>query len=1144
MTPEPRTSVVLITWLTSCRAQQKGNERVKTSFQFWFYSREFEDSGRTVEVLGHPELRLFGKENVVLSGAVEEGLSQRIQKLPARALQQFIFHEETELRSVQVELPHKANSLISNQALNLPVDVIVSRAKSRPNWRAYVPALNLSLFFRKGKEIETEVPKEILKALMRGDLIRDLRQLVLRVAAESEQSLESIELMEDVPSLKDFIRNQSEKQPRKTPELDRVSDDAAKLIEKENPKLGCYEQDANILRIIETIKQARPRSMVIVGPRGSGKSSIVLEVARRLNLEISQKRPPKSEDDESKEPPLLGKRILLSSGSRIVAGMSALGELEERCDKIIKEAKREQIILHGANLVDLLQAGRHSGSALGVAAYLKEAVSRGDMVLIVEATADELLKAEEMDPGFTGLLERIDVDTPNESESLRILSGVAKDAVVGEVVEFNKDSLKSTLSLHKRFEPYASFPGRCVRFILDIVAEHPLVKDVKLKRQAHRENKTTILDAQHITESFSKQTGLPLWLLQDEKRLIFELVKEKLGARVIGQEGAVSTVSELICRVKAGLEEKEKPLMSLLFVGPTGVGKTEMAKALAEFFFSDTERLIRFDMSEYSNTLAVARLTGSLGTGEGDLTKKLRETPFSVVLFDELEKADSSFFDLLLQVLGEGRLTDAKGRMASFRHSIIIMTSNLGAVSSRRGDLGFNKKGGEQQSRYTEAVEDAFRPELLNRIDTVVPFNSLSPDVIRKITDREIERLLKRDGIMRNELNVSINDEVKDWLAEVGFDEANGARPLKRALEQHIVAPLAEALGRRQALLGRKVTVTKAEGKLHLDLGPPPADGDVNRNPLLLLTDTISTARRRLWRVEAGEKAMQRRNERFMLLRAKERSEAKEKRKKRKNSRDVFDGEKAARLTRIETWLENFQQALRDTEELEELTVQTLLGGSSGEDPAVLEPLIEEQVRACREQLLVLTGFMVKQPNRAFLILSGEPEWLTQLYELYLSVAKKLDFTVTAYQRQSWGLNRSQEGGLAASIRFVRLKPVSEKTKFERPPNSGRLSIGIDIRGPHASSYFHGENGAHWFHKGKNKMVAEVHCASTRPKDEDTVQWQPSSTRIRRVYDQGNRLIKDEVTGDSKAYTKMKMAKVVTQLMETELEMRLEEELK
>lgn len=1116
---------------------------MKTNFQFWFYSREFEDSGKTVEVLGHPELRLYGAENVVLTGAVEEGLSQRIQKLAARSLQSFTYHKETELRSVPVELPHKANSLISHEPLTVPFDVIVSRAKSRPNWRAYVPSLNLSLFFRKGKEIESEVPKEILKALMRGDLTRNLREIVLKIAAESESSLDTIELMEDVPSLKDFIRNQSEKQPRKTPELDRVCDDAIKLLDKENPKLGCYEQEANVLRVLETIKRARPRSVVLVGPRGSGKTAVVFEVARRLHSEIILKTPAPSEDKE-KEPPLLGQRIFMSSGSRIVAGMSALGELEERCDKIIKEAKREQIILHGAELVDLLQAGRHSGSALGVAAYLKEAVSRGELILILEATADELLKAEEMDPGFTGLLERVDIDIPNESESLRILSGVAKDAAAGEVIRFKQEALKATLSLHKRFEPYASFPGRCVRFILNIVAEHPLVKDMKLKRQAHREKKTVELDGQHITESFATQTGLPLWLLQDETRLIFDNVKEKIGARVIGQNDAVSTVSELICRVKAGLEEKEKPLMSLLFVGPTGVGKTEMAKTLAEFFFSDSERLIRFDMSEYSNPLAVARLTGSLGTGEGELTKKLRETPFSVVLFDELEKADESFFDLLLQILGEGRLTDAKGRMASFRHAIIIMTSNLGAVSSRRGDLGFNKKGGGQQSRYTEAVEEAFRPELLNRIDTVVPFQSLGPKVIRQITNREIERLLRRDGIMRNELHIDIGDDVKDWLAEVGFDEANGARPLKRALEEHIVAPLAEAMGRRQALLGRTVTVTRNQDNLHLELGRPPADGDAKRNPLLLLTEKISTARRRLWRVDAGEKAMQRRNERFMLLRAKERAEAKLKRKKRPRGNEVFDGEKAARLTRIETWLANFQQAIKDTEELEELTVQTLLGGSSGEDPAVLEPLIDEQVRACREQLLVLTGFMVKHPNRAFLILSGDLEWLKELHQLYIAVAENFQFTVTSYQRQTWNWNRSQAEGSAGSIQFVRVRKLKEKSKIEIPPNSGRLSIGLDIRGPHAASYFHGENGAHWFQKGKKKLVTEVYCASKKPNDESNVLWLPSSSRVRREYDQGQKLLSDPITGDSKAFTKMKLAKIVSQLIEKELEMRLEEELK
>jgi len=405
--------------------------------------------------------------------------------------------------------------------------------------------------------------------------------------------------------------------------------------------------------------------------------------------------------------------------------------------------------------------------------------------------------------------------------------------------------------------------------------------------------------------------------------------------------------------------------------------------------------------------------------------------------------------------------------------------------------------------------------------------------------------VLQRDGIMRNELNVDINDKVKDWLAEVGFDEANGARPLKRALERYIVMPMAESLSRRQALLGRKVTVTTAKNKLALDLGPPPADGDAKRNPLLLLTDKISGARRRLWRVEAGEKAMQRRNERFMLLRAKERSEARKLKKKRGRGKDEFDGEKAARLTRIEMWLEGFQKAIKDTEELEELTVQTLLGGSSGEDPAMLEPLIEDQLRICREQLLVLTGFMVKKPNRAFLVLSGNFKWLLQLTELYYAVAAKLEFNVTSYQRQTWS---TQKGGYSdgetRGFQFIRVKSMKAKEEFQETPLNGHFSIGLDIRGPHAASYFHGESGSHWFHQGRKQVVAEVHMVSTRPDDENIVQWHPGSTRIRRVYDHGNKLISDPITGDNKAFTKLKMARVVTQLMELELEMRLEEELK
>jgi ATP-dependent Clp protease ATP-binding subunit ClpA len=1113
---------------------------VKSSLRFWFYTREFEDSGKIVEVAWHPELRLFGLENVVLKGAVEEGLSQRVNKRPARALQQFIFHEETALRVFPIKLPYKQRSLISAKELTIPFAVIVSRAKTRPNWRAYVPALNLSLFFRKGKEIDTELPKEILKALMRHDLIQNVRELSLRIAAESEQRLEPVELIEEIPSLKDYLRRQAKKQPHKTPELNKVCEDAAELLAKQSPALGCYQREPQVTRIVKLVSRNRPRSIVLVGPRGSGKTAIVFEVARRL----AARRAPGARAalaPNSNQERATG-RVMLSSGPQIVAGMSAMGDLEERCRKMIEETKREKIVVHASSLLDLLYAGRHQGSALGVAAYLKEAVARCDMILILEATADELLKGEEMDPGFTGLLERVDVDAPSQKEALRILEGVATDVCQGEMLALEKEALKCLLSLQERFEPYASLPGRSVRFLMDLVAENPVVKDVKRKRQAHQQKTVETLGPSAVTQSFSSQTGLPLWLLQDETRLVFDRVRDQLGHRVIGQSEAVSTVSQLVCRVKAGLAEKEKPLMSLLFVGPTGVGKTEMAKALAEFFFSNSERLLRFDMSEYSNSLAVARLTGTLGTGEGDLTKKLRETPFSVVLFDELEKADLSFFDLLLQILGEGRLTDAKGRMASFRHAIVIMTSNLGAASARRGDLGFAKRVDADKARYLAAVEDAFRPELLNRIDSVVPFDALSPDIIRLISEREIERILQRDGIMRNELNVVIGEEVKDWITALGFDEANGARPLKRALERQLVIPMAEAVGKRKSLLGRTVTVSVKDDALTMAVSALPVDDSEGAQTLSKTARIISASRRRLWQLEAGQKAMGLRNERFMLLRAKERAEARK--RPRGGAPELFDGPKAARLQRIESWLESFAQCLKDTEELEELTVQTLLGAEREYETDFLGPLVNEQRTAVRGQLLSLMGFMGTQPNRAFMVLSGELPCLQSTLDIYQSIAEGYGFITTAFQRHDWTVDRYVRSERSPnSFRFVQVKRVSPKKKVEPAPEAGRLSVGLDIRGQHAAAIFHGESGAHLWKGAKTTELVELSILSGKPRDESN-DWHPCLTDVRRMFDLRRGHILDSRSGASRPFTKMKMARVISSFIDEDLENRLLEELR
>jgi ATP-dependent Clp protease ATP-binding subunit ClpC len=325
------------------------------------------------------------------------------------------------------------------------------------------------------------------------------------------------------------------------------------------------------------------------------------------------------------------------------------------------------------------------------------------------------------------------------------------------------------------------------------------------------------VDAAGVTRAFCTRTGYPRELVDTSVRLDPEALLRRFRERIVGQDEATLLLRNLIVTLKTGLADPSRPLGAFLLLGPTGVGKTESALALAEYLFGDTARLARFDMAEYAAPGSAARLVGEVGGQQGGLARRVREQPFGVVLLDEVEKADAGVHDLLLQVLGEGRLTDGTGRTVSFRNTVVLLTSNLGADSAGRS-LGFG--GGsvrDMEQHYLGAATAFFRPELLNRLDQVVPYRSLTPEVIHALVRRTLEAALTREGLTRRGVKVSFGEDVVEYLARTGFDARYGARPLKRAVEQHVVTPLAQWLAAHASALPARVLLrVGADGQMEL----------------------------------------------------------------------------------------------------------------------------------------------------------------------------------------------------------------------------------------------------------------------------------------------------------------------------------------
>jgi ATP-dependent Clp protease ATP-binding subunit ClpC len=653
----------------------------------------------------------------------------------------------------------------------------------------------------------------------------------------------------------------AKKEKSDTPNLDQFGRDLTQMA-RENKLDPIIGREAEIERVIQVLSRRKKNNPILIGEPGVGKTAIAEGLAQRIT--------------ENKVPEILkDRRICTLDLASVVAGTKYRGQFEERLKSIINEIRvTDEVVIFIDEIHTIVGAGGAEG-AIDASNMLKPALARGELQCIGATTLDEFRKHIEKDGALERRFQPIMINPPTEEETTQIIFGLRDKYEAHHRVKISDDAVRAAVFLSERYLHDRFLPDKAIDVIdeagsrarLAVVTAPSELQDLENEIEEIAREKESAIQAQEFEKAarfrdkekdarkqlddlrkswnetkqvqesvvntadiatvVSAMTGIPVTEVEEEESEKLLRLEEELKARVVGQEEAVEALSKAVRRNRAGLRDPQRPIGSFIFLGPTGVGKTELAKTLAEILFESEDSLLRIDMSEYMEKFSVSRLIGAppgyVGYDEGgQLTEKVRRKPYSVILLDEIEKAHGDVFNILLQVMEEGQLTDNYGRRVDFRNTVLIMTSNVGAGEMRSGKtLGFAHEGSESQfqtvkGKLLESMKKTFNPEFLNRLDDMIVFRPLTKDDMGEIVNILLKNFAERLKVL--ELKVSFTEAAKKFLVDRGFDPALGARPLKRAIQRYLEDPLSELLLKRGLNSDVEIRVDEDKGNLTFDV--------------------------------------------------------------------------------------------------------------------------------------------------------------------------------------------------------------------------------------------------------------------------------------------------------------------------------------